>query len=307
MRSRVDAGTTFQIFLPASTLPEEGARQQCEAAAPDDVELSGDVLVVDNDEAILKTTSILLKALKLCPYTAHDRHEALAVVRRHATQLRAIVLDPACWEESTGLRYPARRPWTGDVDYCTISEMGPVLSALNRMIETDPKDAEALDRATKLVAGLRRLVVEHRERLTPAGAFPVDPPVYSFPSDVVVRGRGFAPELSTGFADATLRACTVIHPLMQHHFLTGSKPALDLAKGLSNLLTGLSHFFSHKTEFQGEVHSALVAAAGLAAVEASADYFSRAHYHAADGHVVCFESLFGKRKGDLHIILVFHG
>ena len=93
VRSRVDAGTTFQIFLPASTLPEEGARQQCEAAAPDDVELSGDVLVVDNDEAILKTTSILLKALKLCPYTAHDRHEALAVVRRHATQLRAIVLD----------------------------------------------------------------------------------------------------------------------------------------------------------------------------------------------------------------------
>jgi len=180
--------------------------------------------------------------------------------------LRRIVLDPACWEESTGLRYPARRPWTGEADYCTISEMGPVLSALNRMIETDPKDAEALDRATKLVAGLRRLVVEHKERLTPAGPFPVDPPVYSFPSDVVVRGRGFAPELATGFADATLRACTIIHPLMQHHFLTGSKPALDLAKGLSNLLTGLSHFFSHKTEFQGEVHSALVAAAGLAAL-----------------------------------------
>lgn len=180
--------------------------------------------------------------------------------------LREIVLDPVCWEESTGLRYPARRPWTGETDYCTISEMGPVLSALNRMIETDPKDAVALERATKLVAGLRRLVVEHKERLTPAGPFPVDPPVYSFPSDVLVRGRGFAPELATGFADATLRACTIIHPLMQHHFLTGSKPALDLAKGLSNLLTGLSHFFSHKTEFQGEVHSALVAAAGLAAL-----------------------------------------
>lgn len=180
--------------------------------------------------------------------------------------LRAIVLDPACWEEETGLRYPARRPWSGDTDYCAISEMGPVLSALNRMIERDKGDSEALGRATKLVAGLRRLVVEHKERLTPAGEFPLDPPVYSFPSDVVVRGRGFAPELSTGFADATLRACTVIHPLMVHHFLTGSKPALDLAKGLSNLLTGLSHFFSNKTEFQGDVHSALVAAAGLAAV-----------------------------------------
>ncbi len=57
------------------------------------MELSGDVLVVDNDEAILKTTSILLKALKLNPRTARDRHEALAVVRRYASQLRAIVLD----------------------------------------------------------------------------------------------------------------------------------------------------------------------------------------------------------------------
>ena len=55
--------------------------------------MSGDVLVVDNDEAILKTTSILLKALKLCPRVAHDRREALAVVRRHVQQLKAIILD----------------------------------------------------------------------------------------------------------------------------------------------------------------------------------------------------------------------
>ncbi|MBR3221730.1 MAG: response regulator [Kiritimatiellae bacterium] len=93
VQSRLDEGTTFQIFLPASTLPENDSHKCSPAAEVASEGLSGDVLVVDNDEAILKTTAILLKALKLCPRTAHDRHEALAVVRRHATQLRAIILD----------------------------------------------------------------------------------------------------------------------------------------------------------------------------------------------------------------------
>ena len=94
VHSKIDAGTTFEIFLPASTLPAEDAKQQPGPSAEASAEsLSGDVLVVDNDEAILKTTSILLKALKLNPWVAHDRREALAVVRRHAQQLRAIVLD----------------------------------------------------------------------------------------------------------------------------------------------------------------------------------------------------------------------
>ena len=96
VRSRVDAGTEFQIFLPSSTLPpNEGRKAESVEAAkqePGDA-LAGDVLVVDDDEAILKTTSILLKALKLMPRAAHDRREALAVVRRYAHQLRAIMLD----------------------------------------------------------------------------------------------------------------------------------------------------------------------------------------------------------------------
>ena len=95
VQSRIDAGTTFQIFLPASTLPatepamSEGAAEDGKRAA----RLSGDVLVVDNDEAILKTISILLKALKLNPRVARDRREALAVMRRHTSSLCAIVLD----------------------------------------------------------------------------------------------------------------------------------------------------------------------------------------------------------------------
>ena len=95
VRSPLDAGTTFQVFLPASTLPEAVAAHPDKRAESDGAaeSLSGDVLVVDNDEAILKTTSILLKALKLRPRTACDRHEALAIVRRHAHQLKVIILD----------------------------------------------------------------------------------------------------------------------------------------------------------------------------------------------------------------------
>ena len=95
VRSQLDAGTTFQVFLPASTLPEAAAAQPGKPTESGGAaeSLSGDVLVVDNDEAILKTTSILLKALKLRPRTACDRHEALAIVRRHAHQLKVIILD----------------------------------------------------------------------------------------------------------------------------------------------------------------------------------------------------------------------
>ena len=95
VQSRLDAGTTFLVFLPASTLPAAGPAKPVDAAADEKraVELSGDVLVVDNDEAILKTISILLKALKLNPRVARDRREALAVLRRHTSSLCAIVLD----------------------------------------------------------------------------------------------------------------------------------------------------------------------------------------------------------------------
>ena len=94
VRSRVDEGTEFQIFLPQSTLPKT-VEQPAERPGGASVQavLSGEVLVVDNDESILKTISILIKALKLTPRVARDRHEALAVVRRHAASLRAIVLD----------------------------------------------------------------------------------------------------------------------------------------------------------------------------------------------------------------------
>lgn len=88
--SELDCGTTFHIWLPESRLPVDAAP----AAEPQaQGEIPSEVMIVDNDEAILKTTSILLKALKITPHVAHDRNEALGILRRQAAQIRAILLD----------------------------------------------------------------------------------------------------------------------------------------------------------------------------------------------------------------------
>lgn len=179
--------------------------------------------------------------------------------------LRALVIDPSCWDEVTGLRFPTRRPWSeSDLDYCVVTEMRPVLSALVRMLEVNPSDKEALACANRLISGLRRAVLPHSQRLTPGGPIPLDEPTYSFQSDVVIRGRGPDRSLETGYADALLRDISLLHPLMSFYALTGDKDTLDLATGLGNFAIGVSHPFGAKSEFQGEVHSALVAASGLA-------------------------------------------
>ena len=92
VQSELERGTTFLIYLPESRLSDEPAAA---AAAPagEKGNLAGEVLVVDDEDSIRRTTSILLRALKLTPHGAKDAQEALAVVRRRAASLRAIVLD----------------------------------------------------------------------------------------------------------------------------------------------------------------------------------------------------------------------
>ena len=51
------------------------------------------MLVVDNDEAILKTSSILLKTLKVEPRVARNRRESLAILRRFASRVGVVLLD----------------------------------------------------------------------------------------------------------------------------------------------------------------------------------------------------------------------
>ena len=90
VQSKVDHGTTFLIYLPETKLP----REVLPAAQPSVAgKLPQEVLVVDDDEAILKTMSILLKGLKVASHVAHDRAEALAEIRRFPDQIGAILLD----------------------------------------------------------------------------------------------------------------------------------------------------------------------------------------------------------------------
>lgn len=87
--SEVEKGTTFHIFLAETELPPEHAvrADACKEGMPKEV------LVVDNDEAILRTCSMLLKSMRIVPYVAHDRHESMEVVHRFASRIGAILLD----------------------------------------------------------------------------------------------------------------------------------------------------------------------------------------------------------------------
>lgn len=92
--SRPDEGTVFSVFLPASRTPPTGtvARVSPEPQRGAAGGAPGDVLVVDNDEMILKTTSLLLKSMKIHPLVARGRADSLEIVR-HDRNLRAILLD----------------------------------------------------------------------------------------------------------------------------------------------------------------------------------------------------------------------
>jgi len=86
--SALERGTTFEIFLPAATLPAPDAAP--DAAAPD---AAGDILLIDDDESILRTTSILLRTMKATVHTAKDRQDALLKFRALAPRLKAVLLD----------------------------------------------------------------------------------------------------------------------------------------------------------------------------------------------------------------------
>lgn len=89
--SRLGVGTLFEVFLPESRLPKPDA-----AAANDAPVAPGerkDVLIVDDETLILRTSAILLKGIGMVPHTAQDNSNAMAIVRRQAKALRAIILD----------------------------------------------------------------------------------------------------------------------------------------------------------------------------------------------------------------------
>ena len=99
--STVGIGTTFEIFLPASktVLATESQKikltQSARMRRPTLPPKGGvrEILVVDDDETLLKTTSILLKVLKYSVFTATGHRDALDIFRSHAPNLACVVMD----------------------------------------------------------------------------------------------------------------------------------------------------------------------------------------------------------------------
>ena len=99
--STLGMGTTFGIFLPASktVLATESQKlkvtQTTRMRRPTLPAAGGtkEILVVDDDATLLKTTSILLKVLKYKVFTATGHRDALDIFRSHAPNLTCVMMD----------------------------------------------------------------------------------------------------------------------------------------------------------------------------------------------------------------------
>ena len=111
IESEPGKGTSFRIWLPAAKLaapeapaeavPHEAAPQLAAAAAarpegaPADAPPASSpcILIVEDDPAVLQVTSILLRSLGATTLTASTKRQALSVFRKHADEVRLILLD----------------------------------------------------------------------------------------------------------------------------------------------------------------------------------------------------------------------
>lgn len=165
------------------------------------------------------------------------------------------------WGEH-GLRFHKKHPWTQTI-HSSFHEMGYILPALNRIVKNDPGDKEAEMRAANLVRGMRSLVIERKVRSFWSGDSIEKEPLYEFPNDVFVKGKGFDMSHHTGRGEQAIRNGVSLHALVDRYVIAGDEVALELAIGLANHLLGPSRYFNYKMEFFGHVHSAMWIAAGL--------------------------------------------
>lgn len=99
VESKLGHGTAFGIFLPLSKIaaaptppPQEVAAAP--AAQPSETaSVPREVLLVDDDPAILKTTGILLKVLKCTVHATSGHTDALEIFHRRADKLSCVILD----------------------------------------------------------------------------------------------------------------------------------------------------------------------------------------------------------------------
>lgn len=178
--------------------------------------------------------------------------EVLAGFRKHLMR---------SWGEH-GLRFHEPYPWS-NIIHSSFHEMAYVLSALNRVQEDDPENAEVEKRASELVRGMRELVLERKIKTFWNGDFEFEDKIYEFPSDIYIQGQGFVPERITGRGEMAIRNGMVLHPLVVRAERKQDDVALDLAVGLANQLLQQSRYINYRGEYFGHVHSTVWIAMGL--------------------------------------------
>lgn len=131
-------GTAFHIYLPASDkpLPVEEVPKKPERAPSS---AAKDILLVDDDQGILKTTSILLKASGYNPITASSAKAAIDEFRLRTATLRCVLLD-AHIEKVDTIRLIATFRATDDTIPVIVSS-GSSPEQMETFFESQPYDA----------------------------------------------------------------------------------------------------------------------------------------------------------------------
>ena len=144
VESQVGQGTTFGIFLPVSKIAVVRALPKREdAPAPVPAVQAApkvrEVLLVDDDPAILKTTSIILQALKYTVYAASGQAEAAELFRRHSKRLSCVLMD-AHLEASDSVRLLAMLRAT-DPSIPVVVSSGSAPETVQAIFASQPYDA----------------------------------------------------------------------------------------------------------------------------------------------------------------------
>jgi two-component system, cell cycle sensor histidine kinase and response regulator CckA len=91
--SKVGHGTTMRVLFPALAGAAEYAAAAAAAVESIGWHTSGTVLVVDDEEPIRGLARAILERAGLTVLTAADGNEGLALFRKHATDIHAVLLD----------------------------------------------------------------------------------------------------------------------------------------------------------------------------------------------------------------------
>ena len=105
VESEVGIGTTFSVFLPATDLPT----MEDETPPAAIMHGSGTVLVVDDEQYVLKVLTGLLESIGYDVLTASSGREAVEIVRKRGLGLKVVILDMVMPDMSGGQTYDSLR------------------------------------------------------------------------------------------------------------------------------------------------------------------------------------------------------